>query len=335
MHGGKFLRRAGGTLGITMASALIWSGVAQADTTSFTYTGGEQSFTVPAGVTSLHVTAVGAPGGLGVGNQAFGNALGGLVVADLTVSPGQLLYVEVGGAGGNGSAASGGFGGFNGGGNGGNGTTGTGGGGGGGGASDVRTVSRSALNSLASRLLVAAGGGGTGGTSKGGGAGGGNFLGGDGGDGGKGLSGAGGAGGEGGTQTAGGGSGAQAGHAGIGGPGASASGSLSGNGGGGGGGAGLFGGGGAFPGTGNIGAGSGGGGGAGGSSGVSSADTPFSALAANTGVPSVSFDYTPASTQVAGAVSTGQRAAALKKCKKIHSKKKRRKCRKRAQRLPV
>jgi hypothetical protein len=40
-------------------------------------------------------------------------------------------------------------------------------------------------------------------------------------------------------------------------------------------------------------------------------------------------------TQVAAATPTGQRAAALKKCKKKHSHKKRRKCRKRANRLPV
>jgi hypothetical protein len=110
----------------------------------FSYTGGEQTFTVPAGVFSVHVVAVGAAGGTA-------GALGGAaaqVSADIGVTPGQTLYVEVGGAG----QASG-AGGFNG---------GAAGAAGGGGASDIRTSPRSAGLSPDHRLLVAAGGGGGG-----------------------------------------------------------------------------------------------------------------------------------------------------------------------------
>jgi hypothetical protein len=74
------------------------------------------------------------------------------VQGDLTVKPGQVLYIEVGGEGGGGSGAVN-PGGFNGGGEG---------AGGGGGASDVRTVPRSAGLFPDTRLMVAAGGGGSG-----------------------------------------------------------------------------------------------------------------------------------------------------------------------------
>jgi hypothetical protein len=72
----------------------------------------------------------------------------------ITVTPGEPLYVEVGGAG---SVPQGGF---NGGGNGGD--LGYISEAGGGGASDVRTISRGQSGSLASRLIVAGGGGGSG-----------------------------------------------------------------------------------------------------------------------------------------------------------------------------
>jgi hypothetical protein len=61
-----------------------------------TYTDvGEHVFTVPAGVTSIHVVAVGGKGG---GGFALGGA-GARTEGDLTVTPGQTLYAEVGGAG--------------------------------------------------------------------------------------------------------------------------------------------------------------------------------------------------------------------------------------------
>jgi hypothetical protein len=138
-------------------------------TCTFSSTGAEQSFTVPGGVGSLHVVAVGAKGGKGADFNAFVGGTGGLgarLEGDLAVTPGKVLFIEVGGNGGDGSHAVSGAGGFNGG-----GSTRTNGllpGGGGGGATDIRTCSMlaasctNAANTLNSRLLVAAGGGGGG-----------------------------------------------------------------------------------------------------------------------------------------------------------------------------
>src|SRR5690349_20193796 len=117
---GKLLRRAGGALAITLLSGLLWSSAAQATTATFNYTGGEQTFTVPAGVTSLNIVAVGAQGGLGA-NDPYAAAFGAAVAADVPVTPGTPLYIEVGGIGGNGVAGAAGAGGFNGGGSGGTG----------------------------------------------------------------------------------------------------------------------------------------------------------------------------------------------------------------------
>ncbi len=128
-------------------------------TSTFGSTGGEQTFTVPDGVTQISVYAVGAPGGSG---QFVSGGFGAQVSTDLSVTPGETLYVEVGAAGGDGGNpnGSGGGGGFNGGGVGGAGTAAhNNGGGGGGGASDIRTTPLT-QNDLASRLLVAGGGGG-------------------------------------------------------------------------------------------------------------------------------------------------------------------------------
>jgi hypothetical protein len=131
-------------------------------TCTFTYVGHEQTFTVPAGIGSVQIDAVGAPGG-----GAVPGGSGGTVSASVGVTPGQTLFVEVGGGG----STSGG--GWNGGGD-----PGSGGsvGGGGGGASDVRAVSCGAscatggnAASLGSRLVVAGGGGGNGAAGAGGG----------------------------------------------------------------------------------------------------------------------------------------------------------------------
>ena len=158
-------------LGAAAAALLVlWVALAQqagaslsclTGTAHFTATGSEQCYTVPTGVTQARVVAVGAPG------QSVSSADGGfgaVVSAIVPVTPGQTLYVEVGGTG------SGGAGGFNGGGAGGAGGTL---GGSGGGASDVRTVSCApscpgeTTSTLGSRLLVAAGGGGAGGAGSG------------------------------------------------------------------------------------------------------------------------------------------------------------------------
>ena len=149
---------------------------ARAAEASFAYTGSEQTWVVPPGITSVHVVAVGGKGGAGdpdVGPTAAPGGFGGLAAADLAVAPGETLYVEVGGNGTDAGHPANGAGGFNAGAPGGGSVTGA---GGGGGASDVRTVTRFAPSSLGSRVVIAGGGGGGGGSgsaSGGGGAGGG------------------------------------------------------------------------------------------------------------------------------------------------------------------
>ncbi|MCA6361405.1 MAG: T9SS type A sorting domain-containing protein [Bacteroidetes bacterium] len=118
---------------------------------SLVFTGAMQTYTVPCGVTSINIDAYGAQGGNGAvgGNSSIGGngGLGGYASGTLSVVPGQVLFVYVGGIGATPS------GGFNGGGNGGNQNS-----GGGGGATDVRVNSSAA----ADRVLVAGGGGGGG-----------------------------------------------------------------------------------------------------------------------------------------------------------------------------
>lgn len=134
---------------------------------------GADAFSVPAGISSVFVTAVGGRGGnAGASSNGFTGVggpggLGAVTSADVTVAPSALLYVEVGGPGG---AATncfpGGAGGVNGGGSAGFARCGLAAGGGGGGASDVRTTPGSAgLGAVTDpRLLVAGGGGGGGGS---------------------------------------------------------------------------------------------------------------------------------------------------------------------------
>lgn len=212
-------------------------------TQPFNYTGAVQNFIVPPGVTSITIQAFGAQGGSGQGSVAGGN--GGSVTATISVTPGQTLYIYVGGRGTDASigtgGGTGGAGGFNGGGAGGDASEG--GGGGGGGASDVRQ----GVDDLGHRVVVAGGGGGGGGYGGNGGKGG-NTVG-QTGFNGSGSTAGGGGSGSGGT---GGSIGGDDGQEGIGGDGG-----VSGDGGGGGGGGGYYGGGGG--GSGDSGAGGGGG----------------------------------------------------------------------------
>ncbi|HEY4799367.1 MAG TPA: hypothetical protein VII99_09860, partial [Bacteroidia bacterium] len=65
----------------------------------FSFTGGVQTFTVPCGVTSIHVKAWGG-GGSGGGTDSYVGAAGGgggFVQSDIAVTPGQVLSVIVGG----------------------------------------------------------------------------------------------------------------------------------------------------------------------------------------------------------------------------------------------
>ncbi len=137
-----------------------------AATQTFSFAGGVQTFTVPAGVTSIDVDMAGAAGGqaaysiyyLGYPYFYGDPAKGGRVQAKMAVTPGQVLYLNVGGAGQSGADPyTVNAGGYNG---GGNGSTdysyyva-----GGGGGASDIRTAD----GDLNSRIIVAGGGGGLG-----------------------------------------------------------------------------------------------------------------------------------------------------------------------------
>ncbi|MBK7432586.1 MAG: hypothetical protein IPI66_00985 [Chitinophagaceae bacterium] len=75
-------------------------------TQTFNYTGGMQTFTVPAGITSVTIDAYGAQGGSGaVGNSNSGPTAGGngglgtRATGTLAVTPGQVLNIFVGGAG--------------------------------------------------------------------------------------------------------------------------------------------------------------------------------------------------------------------------------------------
>jgi len=150
----------GGTVAMTATSAAAAPSTA---TKTFTYTGGEQQFVVPIGVTSADVVAVGGSGAAAQ-NTSAGTSKGGQgarVATTLALAPGNTLYVEVGG---DGTSSAGGF---------------NGGGystepfplapGGGGGATDIRTSPcgsgcPGAAGSLQTRLIVAGGGGGGGAT---------------------------------------------------------------------------------------------------------------------------------------------------------------------------
>jgi hypothetical protein len=250
-------------------------------TVEFAFTGSDQIFDVPDGVTEIRVELVGAKGATEL--TGGGGGLGADVAGDLAVAPGQRLYILVGGNGG--PAFVGLNGGFNGGAPGGLSQPSLAAGGGGGGGSDIRAVASESPGTLESRLMVAGGGGGSGTASSAGGGAGGNA-------GAAGLGAAdgnGGGGGLAGTSTAGG-----AGGVGIGVP-NGATGSLavggagsgtSGNFGGGGGGGGYYGGGGGGGAISSLATGGGGGG-----SSFTGAATNASVAGDSTGVPSVSITY--------------------------------------------
>src|SRR5262245_47347253 len=82
--------------------ALAQSQTCSATQTVFNATGGLQSFTVPAGVTSVTIDAVGAQGGSGMGTR-FG-AFGAEVAATVSVTPGSTLCVLVPSRGSNGNS---------------------------------------------------------------------------------------------------------------------------------------------------------------------------------------------------------------------------------------
>lgn len=131
--------------------ALTNSVSAQTVTSSYNFTGGIQTLTVPCGVDSVFIQAWGAQGGSGAtgGASIAGGTggLGGYAEGALTVIPGDVLNILVGGQGATPT------GGFNGGANGGTQNA-----GGGGGATDIRVGGTAESN----RVLTAGGGGGGG-----------------------------------------------------------------------------------------------------------------------------------------------------------------------------
>ena len=125
------------------------------NTQKFSYTGSIQQFIVPNRVTSIQVNAIGALGGIGGGGQSGGN--GANITSTINVTPGQVLYIVVGGCPGQSANAKYGFAG-----NGGVDNSGNGYGGAGGGLSGVFTSSSPAVTNA---LIIAGGGGGGSGTS--------------------------------------------------------------------------------------------------------------------------------------------------------------------------
>ncbi len=117
------------------------------NTQTFSYTGAIQQFIVPNRVTAIQVNAIGAKGGTGARGQVGG--AGANITTTLNVTPGQVLYVVVGGHPGQSATAKYGFGG--------NGGSGTNYGGAGGGLSGVFT---SLAPAIINALVVAGGGGG-------------------------------------------------------------------------------------------------------------------------------------------------------------------------------
>ncbi len=137
------------------------------DSLVYTFTGSPETWTIPGGITEIRIKAWGAQGNInsGFGNNSGAGGLGGYAEGSLSVSPGDVINIYVGGQNG-----------YNGGATGGAGTDGDGApGGNGGGASDVRIGGTAHVN----RVIVAGGGGGAGGNSQSNG-----WIGGDGGTGG-------------------------------------------------------------------------------------------------------------------------------------------------------
>lgn len=124
------------------------------NTQTFSYTGAIQQFIVPNRVTAIQVNAIGAKGGTGARGQVGGS--GANITSSINVTPGQILYIVVGGYPGQSAIPKFGFAG--------NGGSATNFGGAGGGLSGVFSTSNPAITNA---LIIAGGGGGGSGNSTG------------------------------------------------------------------------------------------------------------------------------------------------------------------------
>jgi hypothetical protein len=88
----------GGTQSLTGAQGPIIPNAAS-KTKTFSYTGHRQTFTVPPGVTTIKIIALGASGGASTGGYGTGGVGGdgGRVKATIPVTPDEKLVVFVGG----------------------------------------------------------------------------------------------------------------------------------------------------------------------------------------------------------------------------------------------
>lgn len=135
----------------TLTSSSITVDLVSHGSQTFVYTGTQQSWTVPGGVSSISIVANGGQGGQDGNNPPWPGSPGGRAQGTLAVSPGQSIYIYVGASGDNGGYNGGGV------------CQGAWSGGKGGGASDVRYGGIA----LSNRVIVAGGAGGNAGYSHG------------------------------------------------------------------------------------------------------------------------------------------------------------------------
>jgi len=82
----------GKSIAIASVAAFFISGSVSFAQTNFNYTGAVQTYTVPAGVFTLTVSAAGAQGG----GEGAGGGLGATMAGDFAVTPGEVLTIVVG-----------------------------------------------------------------------------------------------------------------------------------------------------------------------------------------------------------------------------------------------
>jgi hypothetical protein len=93
---------------------------AESGSQTFSYAGAQQTFTVPSGVNSISVDAYGAEGGKGQRGYSLSEypGKGGRVQVTISTTPGEVLYIYIGGVGSDATIDGGGSAGWNGGGTG-------------------------------------------------------------------------------------------------------------------------------------------------------------------------------------------------------------------------